>query len=63
MTSRRTVVSLAPRIFSTTSSRRQPTTSVIAPDSPWPTPTMRSPTLSLPDNAAGPPGTISRIAV
>ena len=59
-TSRRTWVLAAPRIRSTTSSVRQPITSFISPDAPWPTPTMRSPGFSLPLRSAGPPGTISR---
>ncbi len=61
--SSRTTESLAPRICVTTSSMRQPSTSVNGPLSPWPTPTMRSPTFSLPDRPAGLPGTISRITV
>jgi hypothetical protein len=42
---------------------RQPITSVIGPLLPCPTATTRSPTLILPDIAAGPPGTIERITV
>ena len=56
-----TCVPLVPRILATTSSMRQPITSSIAPVRPWPTPTMRSPALSVPSIDAGPPGMISRI--
>ena len=40
--------------------RRQPTTSSIAPWPPCPTAAIRSPTLTLPDLSAGPPGTMER---
>ena len=51
-----------PRIKSTVSSKRQPVTSTMAL-LPCPTPKMRSPILSFPESAAGPPGTNSLIVV
>ena len=54
-TCRRTLVPALPRISCTTSSSRQPMTSVNEPSWPWPTPVMRSLTLSVPATAAGPP--------
>ena len=56
-TSSRTMVCLAPRIKSTTSSTRQPTTSCNFPSLSWPTASTLSPALRLPSLSAGPPGT------
>ena len=58
---RRTNEPFGPRISCTTSSRRQPTTSVILPDLPWPTARMRSLAFSSPFCCAEPPGRISMI--
>ncbi len=57
--SRRTKEPFGPRMSATTSSRRQPTTSTISPDLPWPTAMMRSVALSSPPCWAEPPGRIS----
>ena len=54
-TCRRTCVPARPRISCTTSSMRQPSTSVTGPSLPWPTPVMRSLMDSVPATAAGPP--------
>ena len=56
---RRTSVPPGPRIFCTTSSRRQPMTSVSSPVLPSPTAVMRSLAESLPEIAAGPPAITS----
>ncbi len=60
--SSRTTESAVPRISTTASSTRQPSTSVIAA-SPCATPRMRSPALSCPERIAGPPGTRSRMVM
>ncbi len=59
--SSRTNEPCGPRISCTTSSRRQPTTSTISPDLPWPTARMRSFAFSSPLACAEPPGRISMI--
>jgi hypothetical protein len=46
-TCRRTCVPARPRMSCTTSSMRQPSTSVTGPSLPWPTPVMRSLTDSV----------------
>jgi hypothetical protein len=51
----RTTVPALPRISCTTSSSRQPTTSVSGPSVPCPTPVMRSLGFKVPATAAGPP--------
>ena len=56
MISNWTVVPLAPRIKSTTSSKRQPITSTISPSS-WPTPVILSAGCNWPALSAGPAGT------
>ena len=57
ITSSLTVVSRGPRMRSTTSSKRQPTTSSMGPSVPWPTPIMRSDGDNSPCLSAGPAGT------
>ena len=54
---RRTVESLGPRMSSTTSSKRQPTTSMRGPCVPWPTAVILSAGFNSPPFAAGPAGT------
>ena len=55
--------SVVPRISATVSSSLKPVTSTIGLPSPCPTPTILSPTFSLPDKAAGPPATSSLMVV
>ena len=57
LTDKRTVESFGPRMSSTTSSRRQPTTSIMGPLSPWPTAEIMSAGFNAPDLSAGPAGT------
>ena len=61
MIERRTVVPFAPRMRSTACGSGMSTRSVNSLLSPCATPTMRSPFLSWPLRAAGPPATSSRI--